>query len=134
MRKNIIEATETYITLEQLPGGKPFLGESPFFGRSYKADHILDEFGDAVQRIFRVNTETMTNEDITEEVARHWIYRADNVEFGLEDERKFPAYVRNSHAWACWKDDEKASAPVPAIRFVPRLAPMFRQVSEEMAR
>jgi len=105
MRKHIIEATETYITLEQFADGKPFFGESPFHGRSYKVEHILDEFGDQVQRIFRLTPETMVSEDITEEVARHWLYRADNQEFGLDDERLFPAYVRDSRAWACWSED-----------------------------
>jgi hypothetical protein len=105
MRKHIIEATETYITLEQFADGKPFFGESPFHGRSYKVEHILDEFGDQVQRIFRLTPETMASEDITEEVACHWLYRADNQEFGLDDEDTFPAYVRNSIAWVWWRSD-----------------------------
>ena len=115
MRKHIIQADETWITIERINGGKPFVGESPFFGNSYKVEDILDEFSDGVQSIYRLNTLTMVSEDITEEVARHWLYRADNQEFGLEDEDTFPAYVRNSKAWACWKDaDELAALPVKA--------------------
>jgi len=131
MRKHIIETNETYFAIERINGGKPFITESPFFGTAYKVDHILDEFAEGVQSIFRINTETMKSEDITEEVAQQWLFRADNTEFGLEDDRLFPAYVRDSRAWACWKDDVAASAPVPVFRPRPGLIPLIRLNSGE---
>lgn len=103
MRKFMIEANETLLTIEKIGGGKPFMGESPFFGKTMTVDHVLEELGDHVQRVFRINTDTLAApEDITEAVAREYLFRADNDEFGIEED-KLPPYVLNSSEWKSWQ-------------------------------
>ncbi|MDK4720094.1 hypothetical protein PH552_12140 [Rhizobium sp. CNPSo 3968] len=112
MRKFMIEANETLITVQTIRGGKPFFGESPFFGKTMTTSHVLEEMTDDVTRIYRLNIETMgAPEDITEEVARQYIYRADAENFDFADSHVFPAFVLNSRAWALWNDDLEAEKP-----------------------
>lgn len=115
-RKFLIEADETYISRDtSVRLGKSFLSESPYLGNEYLADDLIEEFDDTVTAIYRVNTVTMAVDPITEAIAQAWIFDRDNREFGLEDEGKFPAYVRDSMAWKRWNDDVAAMAPIPRL-------------------
>ncbi|CAD7023286.1 hypothetical protein REJC140_00155 [Pseudorhizobium endolithicum] len=118
-RKHIIEANETVLCLSKwnspIWGPRSVIAETPAMGRPLTVCDLLDELtDDDTVTIRRLNVETWSApEDITEEVARHYLYVMDERE-GVElgDEDRFPAYVRNSRAWALWKDDLEASAPV----------------------
>lgn len=115
-RKFLIEADETYLSRDMsLRLKKSFFNGSGFFGTTYQASDLTEEFGDDVTAIFRINTETMAKpEDITEDIAQAWILDRDSREFGLDDEDKFPAYVRNSRAWKVWNHDALMMRPVEA--------------------
>lgn len=114
-RRNIIEANETFlaVTTGRRYADKRWITETPFFGALDIADLLNELTDDDIIMIRRLNVETWVSEDITEEVARQYLYAMDEKE-GIElgDERDFPAYVRNSRAWALWKDDIEASRPV----------------------
>jgi hypothetical protein len=115
VRKNIIEANETIVTpVQSARTGQRYILERPIFGEALSVARILDELADdEITAVLRLNTDTWTSEDITEEVARKFLYDMDEREgVELDDENRFPAYVRNSRAWALWKDDIQASAPV----------------------
>ena len=62
---------------------------------------------------WQVNAETWVSEDVTELCAHKFLYaRDESMGVELDDEYCFPSYVRNSRAWALWKDDLEASAPI----------------------
>lgn len=119
IRKCIIEADETIFALVEHYApvsnkSRRYALETSYFGRAFTVSDLLDELtNDDIVEIRRLNVETWVSEDITEEVARQYLYAMDDKE-GIElgDERDFPAYVRNSRAWALWKDDIEASRPV----------------------
>jgi hypothetical protein len=117
-RKHIIQANETVLCLSKwnspIWGPRSIVAETPALGRAMTVADLLDELtDDDIVTIRRINVETWSApEDITEEVARQYLYAMDENE-GVElvDEDRFPAYVKNSRAWALWKDDLEASAP-----------------------
>ncbi|MBO9099473.1 MULTISPECIES: hypothetical protein [unclassified Rhizobium] len=113
-RKFLIEANETYVSRDTARGDRSFLSESPYLGKTYQAADLTEEFDDTATAIFRVNLDAMTIEPITEDIAQAWILDRDNREGGLDDEDKFPAYVRDSLAWKVWNHDALMMRPVEA--------------------
>ena len=118
-RKHIVEANETVLCLSKwtspIWGPRSVITETPAMGRPLTVSDLLDELtDDDTVTIRRLNVETWSApEDITEEVARHYLYAMDERKgVELDDEDRFPAYVRNSRAWSLFKDDLEASAPV----------------------
>ena len=119
-RKFMIEANETLISLTT---GKHFKNkqwfrETPFLNAALTDAEVLEELrDDEIISIRRLNTDTWASEDITEEVARKYLFAMDErCGIELDDEDRFPAYVRSSKAWALWKDDLEAEARVnPSI-------------------
>jgi hypothetical protein len=118
-RKHIIQANETVLCLSQwnspIWGPRSVVTETPALGRPLTIADLLEELtDDDIITIRRLNLQTWSApEDITEEVARQYLYAMDEregIELGGED--CFPKYVRNSRAWALWKDDLEASAPI----------------------
>jgi len=113
-RKHPIEANETLVAVVCSARIKrQYLRESSFFGKSMSIAEVLDELADdEIVTVLRVDTETWKSEDITEFCARQYLYDLDSrMGVELDDEDTFPAYVKNSKAWALWKDDLEAAAP-----------------------
>jgi hypothetical protein len=114
-RKHLIEAHEALLsvttTRDQV---KRYIRETDFLGKSMTDADVLDELSDDdIIHVRRMDVQTWQSEDITELCARKFLYAMDEREgIELDDEDRFPAYVRNSTAWALWKDDLEASAPV----------------------
>lgn len=114
-RKHPIEANETLVAVVCSQRIKrQYLQESSFFGKTMTAAELLGELADdEIVTVLRVDTTTWKSEDITEYCARQFLYAMDEEEgVELDDEDRFPAYVKTSRAWALWKDDLEASAPV----------------------
>ena len=114
MTRNIISEDETLLMFDVTRFGNQYVGESTSLGKSYTIDMLLDEPGDNCFRILILNTKTLKSTDVTEWFATEWLKRADADPSGIEveDEESFPAYVRNSSAWARWRDDLEAEARV----------------------
>ncbi|AXV15082.1 hypothetical protein CYG48_04835 [Neorhizobium sp. SOG26] len=114
-RKHPIEANETLVAVVcSARIQRQYIRNSEFFGQTLTVAQMLDHLADdEIVTVLRVSTDTWAHEDITEYAARQYLYDRDEREgFGLSDEPTFPAYVRNSKAWALWKDDLEASAPL----------------------
>lgn len=121
-RKNIIEANETIVTpVQSARTGQRYVLERPIFGEAFSVSRLLEELADdEITAVLRLNTETWVSEDITEQVAREFIYELDDAgKLKLDGDTtaddlsdRFPAYVRNSRSWALWKDDLIAEQPV----------------------
>jgi len=114
MNRNIISEEEALLMFDTTRFGNQYVGESTSLGKSYTIDMLLDEPGDSCFRILILNTKTLKSTDVTEWFASEWLKRADAQPEGIEieDEDRFPAYVRNSKAWARWRDDLEAEARV----------------------
>jgi hypothetical protein len=114
-RKHLIEAHEALLTVTTTSDqAKQYIRETDFLGKTMTDADVLDELADDdIIHVRRMNIQTWQSEDITELCARKFLYAMDERE-GVElgDEERFPAYVKNSKAWALWKDDLEASAPV----------------------
>lgn len=122
-RKNMIEADEALIVIDAYEGKRIFR-ETTFFGEFGGFDFVRDFLSDRTVEIRRINTMTWEKaEDITEECARAWlidddaddenyvVYPDDDGDFD-HCEKHMPSYVKNSKAWAQWKDDIRAETPV----------------------
>jgi len=114
MNRKIITEDETLLMFDTTRFGNQYVGESTSFGKSYTVDMLLDEPGDSCFRILILNTKTLKSTDATEWFAQEWLKRADGQPDGIEldDEDRFPTYVRNSKAWALWRDDLQAETHV----------------------
>lgn len=111
-RTNFIEAHETLLLEDQLPSAGKFFAESDCYGTIYAtaADAIQ---GAEFVRAFRLDRETMTLEDITEECAK--AFMADFK--GDPDDDRLPDFVKNSEALEAYAEDyriEKGFDPVRA--------------------
>jgi hypothetical protein len=102
-RNLVIDSNHTLIARDNLRG-KEYLRDSTFFGRELTMEDVIDEVGDDASVIYRLDVSSMSAEDITEQVALAWIQEKDDQEFGLDDERTFPLYVRDSDAWKRWNN------------------------------
>ena len=112
-RKPFINEDETLLMLDVTPEGLRYIGESTNLGNSYSLDMLMDEPCDKCFRMIVLNTKTLKSTDVTELFAAAWIERRDEErEIEADDEVGFPDYVRNSMAWARFKDDLEASAPL----------------------
>lgn len=98
-RIHFIEENEALLTQESIRGGKPFLGESPYIGKTMTIFDVLDEGLEHVTKIMRMNIDTMAVEDVTEIIAQAWINRTD-AEHGCVEE--CPVFVGTSHAFQIW--------------------------------
>ena len=92
-RENFIEAHETLLLEDWLPSNGKFIAESDFYGTTYAtaAEAIK---GHEFVRAFRLDRETMTLEDITEECAEAFMATFD----GDPDDYQLPDFVKNSEA------------------------------------
>lgn len=115
-RQHFIEAHETIIPVHYLPGTRAaFCHESPCFNRAMNALEALEQIDDdTVIQVLRMNTRTWQTENVTEEMAKVWLDDRESrfSEFSVKDEDTFPAFVKQSAAWALRKDDLEAEAPV----------------------
>lgn len=87
-------------------------------GRGPRTVEALLELLDdrAICAILRVEPVTAKVENITEYCARQYLYGRDEAGPGIkvQDVHAFPLFVRNSIAWANWKDELLAEARVSA--------------------
>lgn len=109
-----INEDETLLMFDTTRTGQSYVGESTTLGKRYTIDMLLDEPGDSCTRILILNTKTLRSSDVTEHFADAWLKRLDTEEHGIEldDEVRFPAYVKTSRAWAVWRDDLEAERPI----------------------
>lgn len=117
IRKFTVTAAETLIVVEKCKIGREYVAEGEFMGVDRGTHEVLDNLSDAAVRIIRVPADigsgAVACEDITEQLAREYLYRMDDEEgVTLDDERRLPAYVVGSRAWSLWKDDLEAMRPV----------------------
>ncbi|WP_174804383.1 hypothetical protein [Martelella limonii] len=111
-RTKFIEAHETLLLEDQIAGAPRFIAESDCYGTTYAtaADAIQ---GAEFVRAFRLDRETMTLEDITEECAKAFMATFD----GDPDDDRLPDFVKNSEALEAYAEDyriEKGFSPVRA--------------------
>ena len=114
-RKHLIEAHEVLLSVTTTRDqAKQYLRETDFFGKTMTDADVLDGLrDDDIIHVRRLDLQTWLSEDITEICARKYLYAMDEREgIELDDEDRFPAYVKNSKAWARWKDDLEAERPV----------------------
>lgn len=77
--------------------GETYIEESEFLARTYTADSdVLPFLNDEVQRVIRFDLQSLTGEDITEELAQAYL---DGQQPYSWDESTLPDYVKKSQAW-----------------------------------
>lgn len=101
---SFIYGQEVLLAVTASPMGSYF-DESEPFGRTFSTEYdaLFDEgrarFGDDVQKFIRFDRETLSGEDVTEQMAEAFL-----ADWGgrVCDEKILPEFVRTSEAWESW--------------------------------
>ena len=99
-RTNFIEAHETLLLEDQIAGAPRFIAESDCYGTIYATAADAIEGAEFV-RAFRLDRETMTLEEVTEECAKAFMATYD----GEPDDDDLPEFVKSSEALEAYAED-----------------------------